>query len=193
MHRSAFILLFIGLLVYYLPNKVLDVKLQLIIFVVCYLLMNRFEDVLFSLSEYAAYIGYTEHSITAYTSLENTVYTFGLRMWLLYLSYTIAIIYSDKMNKLYNSRFFTICYNLFFIGACLQLVFYNNFTITRLLYYLVCFAPIVISATLFYFWRNKKQNMFILMLLILLMRTLYELYAEASKSHIETYLYKFDF
>lgn len=194
MHKSAFILLPIGYALYYVPNKIPSVKFQLIAVVICFLLMNKFDEVLQYISEYASFMGYSENRINAYSMLENTAYTFGFRMFMLYFSYIIAIIYSDKMIDFYNSRYFTICYNIFFVAICLKLVFYNNFTIGRLLYYLVCFAPVIISATFFYLWKNNKQNLFIAMLALLLMRTLYEWYAESQNSIFnEAYLYKFDF
>ena len=194
MHKSALILLPIGFALYYVPNKIPSVKSQLIVVVVCFLLMDKFENVLSAFSNYAAYAGYSETSVEAYTFLASNGYAFGFRMWLLYLAYIIAIVHSDKMNTLFNNRFFTMCYNLFFVGICLKLVFYNNFTIGRLLYYLVCFAPVIISATFFYLWKNSKQNLFIAMLALLLIRTLYEWYAESQNSIFsEAYLYKFDF
>lgn len=194
MHRSALILLPIGFVLYFTPNKIPSVKLQLIIVAISFLLMDKFENVLNVFTDYATRLGYSDKAVDAYTSIENRNLTFGFRMWMLYLSYIIAIIYSDKMNRLFNNRLFTICYNLFFVGICLKLVFYNNFTIARLLYYLVCFAPIIVSATFFYLWRTKNQNMFIVMLLILIFRTFYEWYAEAQNSIFsEAYLYKFDF
>jgi hypothetical protein len=156
--------------------------------------MNKFDDVLQSISEYASFMGYSENRIDAYSMLENTVYTFGFRMYLLYFSYIIAIIYSDKMIDFYNSRYFTISYNIFFVAICLKLVFYNNFTIGRLLYYLVCFAPVIVAATFFYLWKNNKSNIFLLLLMMLLLRTLYEWYVSLQSEFLtEAYLYKFDF
>lgn len=97
------------------------------------------------------------------------------------------------MNKMFNSRYFTTCYHLFFIGICLTLLFYNDFTIRRLLYYFDCFMPIVISASCFYLWRNKQYGTLSLLIITLLVRTLYSGYANITQHYnLETFLYKFD-
>lgn len=194
MHKSAFILLPIGIVVYFLPNKIPNVKLQLIILVICFFLMNKFDNVVNLISEYASFARYAESQVDTYSSLENTTYAFGFRMYLLYLVYIVAIIYSNKMNKIFNSKYFTICYHLFFIGICLTLLFYNNFTMRRLLYYFICFMPIVVSALFFYLWRNKQYGILSLLMGLLLMRTLYDGYDNVVQfAQQECFLYKFDF
>lgn len=193
MHRSALMLLPLGLVVYCLPNKLPNTKVQLMILVACFLLMNRFDNVLSSTSEYASYAGYNEDQIESYTSLENTTYTFGFRMYLLYFVYVGAIIYSNNMSKMFNREYFTVCYYLFFMGICLTLLFYNDFTIRRLLYYLNCFTPIIVSALFFYLWRNKRYWILLSLIIVLLARTLYDGYANIIEhAHCETFLYKFD-
>ena len=193
MHKSALILLPIGVIVYYLPNKILNVKLQLIILVICFFLMNKFDNAVKLISEYASFARYAESQVDTYYSLENTTYTFGFRMYLTYFAYIVAIIYSNKMNRIFNSKYFTVCYNLFFIGICLMLVFYNDFTMRRLLYYFICFMPIVVSALFFYLWRNKQYGILSLLIVVLLMRTLYDGYDNVVQlAQQESFLYKFD-
>ena len=106
MHKSALLLLPLGILIHYIPNRIPNVKIQLLIVAISYLLMDKFENVLSVFSSFAAYAGYSETSIDAYTLAENRTLNFGFRMWLLYFTYIIAIIYSDKMNTLFNSCFF---------------------------------------------------------------------------------------
>lgn len=197
MHKSAFILYPLGIIAYFLQYGIPNKYIQLGLVAVCYALMDKIP--LFGIeglfSNFGAEAGYSENAIETYSELESMTKTFGLSSMLLLSTYIITIWYSDKMKTFFNNKVFNIQYNLFFIGICLFLLFYNNFVVNRLLYYLMIFIPIIISNTLFYLWYNKKKSykmMFKLMLLILILYLIYILYVSAQKIPNEFLLYKFD-
>lgn len=195
MHRSALLLLPLGLMAYFLRNKIPNKYLQFTMIVVSFLLMNKFDNIFSNtMLEFASEAGYDETEISIYTELEATQYTFGLRMILQYIVFCIVIAYSDKMYKLFNSKVFNMMYNLFFIGICLSIIFYNNFTIQRSLYYLTCFVPVVVSYFMFYLWNNKQKLILSLTIILLLTQVIWSIYSTASSlGPFEYMLYKFDF
>ena len=146
-------------------------------------------------SVYGTEAGYSENAIENYSALESMTKAFGFRSMLLLSTYIITIWYSERIKTYFNSKIFIIQYNLFFIGICLFLLFYNNFVVNRLLYYLKIFNPIMISYCMFYLWNIKSKKtviIFRIMLLILLMHLLYELYVCMQMAPHESSLYKFD-
>ncbi|MBQ8271282.1 MAG: EpsG family protein [Bacteroidaceae bacterium] len=195
MHRSALLLLPLGAFAFFCKKRIPNKYLQLGIIGICFLLMNKFDNIFtIELMQFAGEAGYGEEEIEAYTALEATEYTFGFRMILQYAVFCIAVFYSKKMCKFYNSKVFNTMYNLFFIGICLSLVFYNNFTIKRILYYFSCFTPVIISYYMFYLWKNKKNLILVISIALLVVQTLWSIYSDISSKGInEPMLYKFDF
>ena len=195
MHRSALLLLPLGFMAYFLRNKIPNKYLQLAILAVSFALMNKLDNVFTeNIMAFAGEAGYSEEEIAIYTELEATTYKFGLRMYLLYTVYCLAIFFSDKMHKVFNSKVFNIMYNMFFIGICLTLIFYNNFTIKRILYYFTCFNCVIVSYLMFYLWKNKKTSLLIITIAMLLVQTIWSVYSDVqNKGLFESSLYKFDF
>ena len=195
-HKSAFLFLPIGILAYFILDKgILNIKIQLAIIAICYLLMDKLElsflDTLFSFGEHA---GYDSSSIEGYTEYEAMTKNFGFSSWLLLLTKIVCIAYSKRMQALNNDKTFNIFYNLFFISICINLLFYNNFTIGRLNYYFIIFYPVILSIALFVMAHSRKKidrQLFTVTLLLLLANFSYNLYNAMSKT-IEYTLYKFD-
>lgn len=195
MHRSALLLLPIGIIAYLLRNKIPNKYLQLAILAVSFALMNKLDNVFSeNLMTFAGEAGYNEDEIATYTELEATTYKFGLRMYLLYGVYCIAIFFSDKMYKLFNSKTFNAMYNLFFIAICLTLIFYNNFTINRIIYYFTCFNCVIVSYLMFFLWKNRKFSLLFITIAMLFVQTLWSIFSDVkNKGLFESSLYKFDF
>ena len=195
MHRSALLLLPLGFMAYFLRNKIPNKYLQLAILAVSFALMNKLDNVFTeNIMAFAGEAGYSEEEIAIYTELEATTYKFGLRMYLLYAVYCLAIFFSDKMHKFFNSKAFNIMYNLFFIGICLTLFFYNNFTVKRIIYYFTCFNSVIVSYLMFYLWKNRKTTLLVITIAMLLVQTIWSVYSDVqNKGLFESSLYKFDF
>lgn len=197
MHKSAYILFALGVLAYFLQYKIPNKYIQLALLATCFILMDKVQinSIAELFSIYGTEAGYDEGAINAYTNTEAMTKTFGFRSMLLLTTYIITICYNDKMKLYFNSKVFNMQYNLFFLGICLFLLFYNDFVIGRLLYYLKIFIPIITSTTLFYLWKNKSKNnrlMFKVMITILLIHFAYELYSGMQEFPNESVLYKFD-
>lgn len=198
MHKSAFFLLPLGLLSYYVLSKgILNIKLQLLILAVCYILMDKidvsFLDAFFALGENA---GYASERVEAYTELEMTQKNFGLWAFMLLIVKIFIILYSKKIQQISkNDKVTVIMYNLFFIGTCVTTLFYNNFTIERLSFYLVVFQPIMLSTMLFITSTSnsrKDKNIFKYTIFLLTASFLYLLYKASGNLMMESTLYKFD-
>lgn len=196
MHKSAYLFIPIGILSYFLLKKgILNIYLQLAIIAVCYLLMDKIElsflDVLFSYGEHA---GYDSAAIENYTEYVPMTKNFGFSSWLLLLTQIVCIIYSKRMQALNSDKVFNIIYNLFFIGVCIKLLLYNNFTIGRLNYYFIIFYPVVLSIALFVMSCSKKKidrQIFAVTILLLVASFSFNLY-KAMGETLEFTLYKFD-
>lgn len=198
MHKSAFFLLPLGLLSYYILSKgILNIKIQLLIVALCYIMMDKinvsFLDAFFALGENA---GYTTESIEAYTELDATEKSFGLWALILLVVKIFIILYSKKIQQITkNDKVFIIMYNLFFLGTCIKTLFYNNFTLGRLSYYLVVFQPVMLSIMLFITSISKNRNdkyIFNSSIFLLTLSFLYLLYKASGNLMMESTLYKFD-
>ena len=195
MHRSASLLLPIGVLAYFLRNGILNKYMQLAILALSYLCMNKFDNVFSeNIMSFAVDSGYEDSEVSTYTEHEATTYKFGLRMYLLYLVYCLVILFSDKMYRFFKSKSFNTMYNLFFIAICLTLIFYNNFTVKRLIYYFTCFTPVIVSYFMFYLWKTKKRELLFFTIIILLVQVIWSVHSDITqKGPFEPMLYKFDF
>ena len=192
-HQSALILLPLSLLAFFLRKNILNKYIQIGILFVSLIMMNKFNGILSNISYLAEHAGYGERSITAYTELEETSRTFGFRMILLYIVHSIVIWFSPNLSSYINKQTFNIWYNLYFIGICLTVLFYNNFTIMRILYYCIIFTPVIISTLLYYLYNKKEyQIFFYIIAFLLLTRTLYNFYTVTADLMNESILYKFD-
>lgn len=198
MHKSAYFLIPLGLLSYFVLSKgILSIRLQLLILAVCYIFMDKldvsFLDAFFALGENA---GYAAESIEAYTELEATEKSFGLWAFMLLFVKIFIILSSKKIQQISkNDKVTIIMYNLFFLGACAKTLFYNNFTIGRLSYYLVVFQPVMLSIMLFITSiSEKKKDKYIFNSTIFLLAAsfLYLLYINTGNLMFESTLYKFD-
>ena len=198
MHKSAFFLLVLGLLSYFVLSRgILNIKLQLLIVAFCYIMMDKidvsFLDQFFALGESA---GYATESIEAYTELESTQKSFGLWALMLLAFKIFIILYSKKIQQItQNDKVFIIMYNLFFLGTCIKTLFYNNFTLGRLSYYLIVFQPVMLSIMLYITSISKyKKDKYIFncTIVLLALSFLYLLYVASGNIIAESTLYKFD-
>ena len=196
-HRSALILLPLGMSLFFLQKKILKRNYQFIIIALCYVFMDKI-DTSFLENIFAfggEHAGYETSSIEGYSQLEMTTKNFGFASWLRLLVYLFAIYYSPTFKKVFNYKLFNVYYNLFFINTALFLLFYNNFTVNRLLYYTSIFVPIVLSMLLFSTKNSKTKTgyyLYNLTLCLFLISITYLFYTVIDVPG-ERVLYKFDF
>ena len=195
MHTSAFVLLPIGIIAYFCRFNILDVKWQLLLVAICYVMMDKIPiESLTSLFELGARAGYDEHDIEAYSNVEITSKSFGLYSMLQLGVHLLCIINSKKIQEVFHSEIFNVYYNLFFIGICMSLLFYNNFTMGRLLYYLNIFIPIIISMLLFTmrFTKGRYHKFYSFSTFFFMSISILYIFYLASGNSVEYTLFKFD-
>lgn len=197
LHKTAILILLLSVAGYFCKNKLLNNKVQLTILAICYLLMDKFEisalTPLFNVI--GGYAGYDETAIENYSDYTMEIKNFGFLSHLHLLVYIIIVLYSNKMEEFFKSKKFNIYYNLFFIGVCIFLLFYNNFTINRLLYYCVIFIPIIEAYLFSYLFINKNKNnntALAISISLQVIAFLYHIYTGYINFPNETVLYKFD-
>ena len=98
----------------------------------------------------------------------------------------VVIFFSKEIRRFYNSQHFNLMYNIYFVGLCTWILFYGNHGIERFNMYLTCFIPIILSAAVYYFYKNWKKQICRLSLLIIIsmlfFRTFYEMYDSANSA-----------
>lgn len=196
MHRSALAIIPVGILGYICKDKIPNKYIQLAIVSVCLLFMDKVDYILpMELLDFGEYSGYSQETIEHYAEYSIREKNFGFRSYLLLFSHIIIILYSNRLKEFYNSNKFNYIYCLFFVRVCLFLLFYNNFVVIRLLFFVNLFVPIMQAYLLFYLWYNKSQNnklIFSSYIFILIVHFLYQLYVSVVKFPYEVTLYKFD-
>lgn len=196
-HRTAILMIPLGIIGYLLKDKFLNPYIQLAILFICYLLIDKIDMHgwmnfynLGYLSEYDA------DTINHYSEYSIQRKTFGARSHILLISYIVMAFYSKKMKEYYNNTCYNYIYNIFFWGICFYLLFYNNYVVIRLLHYSIIFSPIVQAYFLFYLWNNREKDknnitVFILFILLLFAHMLFYVAEALAEYPHEFFLYKF--
>lgn len=190
-HKSAIILLLLLLIPIwkkqFLPNR----YLQILIIIICFIFKES--SLLQSMS------GYIEHLITiaGYDESRMSILNeflekkFGLRSLCSLIASLIVVYHSDKIKSFINQPNCIVYYNLFYVGLCLSLLFFNNLGIERFIMYFTIFSIPMIAYACFYFYSmggNYKKWLF-LIIICLIIRFTYSLYAAGSDPN-EMVLYK---
>ena len=193
-HRSAYILLILGAIVYLTRKYFINKNIQLIILAICYAMMGMsIGEMLGELAiEMLGFAGYEEGT---QEHLLGTVFemNFGLRAYIMLLSNIIVVFFSNKIRNFYNSAHFNMMYNIYFVGLCAWLLFYGNHGIERISMYLTCFIPVILAYAGYFFYCNRKKTIYkisiYLIIALLSFRTLYDMY-DSSKEAIDFTNYK---
>ncbi len=193
-HRSAYILLLVGVAVYITRNYFISRNIQLIIVAICYVMMGM--SIGEGLGELATeMLGFAGYEEGTQEHLLETVFeiNFGFRAYLMLFANIIVIFFSNKIRKFYNSTHFNMMYNIYFVGLCMWLMFYGNHGIERINMYLTCFIPVILAYAGYFFYNNKKNSVYKISLYIILvllsLRTVYHMY-DSSKEAIDFTNYK---
>lgn len=198
MHKSAYLLFPLGVAIYFLQYKILNKYIQLVIFTLCIIFSDKI-DVSFITniySQYGAEAGYSDKDIAIYSDHTEMDKSLGFMIYIQIAVYIIVMWYSKNLERQFKNKVFNIQYNIFFIGICLFILFYNNFTINRLLYYAKVFIPIIVASCMFYLWNNrtqKKRTLLYFMISLMLIYNIYVFYKAMIVYPMEFTLYKFDF
>ena len=193
-HRSAYTLFIFGAIFYLVRNIFVNRNIQLIIIVICYGMMGmsigeKLEELAINMLSFAGYEeGSQEHLLEKVFDIN-----FGLRAYLMLVSNLVVVFFSKQIRRFYNSSYFAMIYNIYFVGLCAWILFYGNHGIERITMYLHCFIPIILSYAAYYFYANRKKWIYrasLLTIIILLsFRTLYDMY-DSSKTDVDFVNYK---
>lgn len=186
-HRSAYTLFIIGTIFYFTRNIFINRNIQLIILAGCYAMMgmsvgDQLGNIATDMLDFAGYEEDSqEHLLEAIFEIN-----FGIRAFLSLAANIVVIFFSKNIRRFYNSQHFNLMYNIYFVGLCTWVLFYGNHGIERFNMYFTCFIPIMLSAAVYYFYKNWKKQICRLSLLIIIsmlfFRTFYEMYDSANSA-----------
>lgn len=193
-HRSAYVLVILGAIVYYTRFFFINRNIQLIILAVCYAMMGM--SIGQGLGDFAKeMLGFAGYEEGTQEHLLETVFDikFGLRAYLMLLPNIIVVFFSNKIRNFYNSAHFNMIYNMYFVGLCAWILFYGNHGIERINMYLTCFIPVILAYAGYFFYCNRKKTIYkisiYLIITLLSFRTVYDMY-DSSKEAIDFTNYK---
>ena len=91
------------------------------------------------------------------SNFQNT-YTKGARYLGPFFIYVVAILYSKEMKAFFLSKSFIKYYNLFFIGALLFFLTYQNTILRRpALYFIIMLLPVT-AYLIYYLWKKPRRK-----------------------------------
>ena len=160
-HKSALILFILYPLLVSGKDFTLNRFVQISLFISSFIIVITKVDIIATLfpyvSNYLIILGYDNYSEYVLNGLGDiTTAGNGLSVRLLFLVNLIVIYYSDKLKLYYNSRKFTIIYNLGFWGAFFQQLCTNNLALARPFRYFKLFTMMSIAYLLYYLFKNGR-------------------------------------
>ena len=175
-HKSALILFLLYPLLSSGRDLTINKYVQLVLFVFSFIFVITKVDIIATFfpyfSDYMIFFGYDNYSENILNGLgDKTTAGNGLSVRLLFWVNLIVIFYSDKLKSFYNSRKFTIIYNIGFWGGFFQQLCTNNLALARPFRYFKLFTMMNIAYLLYYLYKNGKipQNSLSLFIILSLM------------------------
>lgn len=164
LHKSAIILIALYLIFAIRKDWFKNIKLQLLLYSVCFILQFYFSTVIewieapFTwLSDSLDYDRYNmDMLLDDRWSRDKFGRNTGFGVYANILRVIPVILYSTKMKAYYKSSYFEILYSLWFIGVLLSLLFGSSIILNRIVMYFTHFSPIIYSFFLYYCFRTKK-------------------------------------
>lgn len=200
MHTSA---LFLAPFYFLICDKTIWNKtwVNIGIFIVCVVIgmTPTFVDNLTRLGGLLSFIGYDYYSdmMSDITDSSNfRSYSIGPRMIVNICTYVICILLYRKVRLWVNSEKFDFMFKLFFIGTCGYYLFVNTSGIfLRPMYYFQIFALPLTAYTLCYLKMNRKNIIYLLLIIFSLSYNFLSCYADsdAQKEDQRSQLYQFCF
>ena len=185
MHNSAGLLLLIYPLLQYKKEWFVNVKLQLILLLIAFIIGNLsfLQNYLGLLESYVSVFGYERyfldtHEEAIYKPLERK----GIGYYVILLLNILLVWNSANFKKYFNCKYLYYIYNLYFIGLLTRFAFITTLIIQRINYYFYGFVYIVGAFALLYAKdTNKRLYWFFLMLyLLIFIATLYRCESNTS-------------
>lgn len=93
----------------------------------------------------------------------------GIGFILLALVDVIVVLYSTKLKSFFNTKRFTIMYNLYFAGTIIQIFLAEFMILSRPFRYFRYFKLIVVAYLLYYLYNNTKTNNTVVLLILIVL------------------------
>lgn len=173
-HRSAIILFIFYPILVNGRDYFKSIPLQLILLASAFVIKELFFDIIVNLSSvidfYISLLGADmyERSYNIDNLLESFKESSGTGLAYIFriVINVVIILYSLKLKKYYNSRWFNIIYFFFFIGLLTSYMFpIGAISFTRPFRYFYIFQSIMLAYFVYYLYRNKSLNNRILMII----------------------------
>ncbi|SEM43828.1 EpsG family protein [Chryseobacterium taichungense] len=164
-HRSSIILLIFYPLLVGNRDYFKNIKIQLILLLLAFLLRSIFFTLILKLeSVFTLYVSILGDGLYDSYSMENLIDGFvesngsGLAVYFKLLVNIIIILESKKLKKFYNNKYFIICYFFFFIGILAKYIIPDGaVALSRPFRYFYIFDTIIYSFFTYYLCRNFNK------------------------------------
>lgn len=172
-HKSALILLPVyPLYNFYVKEKCLfgNIKVQLLLFVCSLIVMNTsfLQDNFAKLDNLVLFFGYDFY----FEGMDVKELIGGQSIGLGFLinkALTILLICnSNKCKQYFNSRWFNILYDMYFVGILLSHIFIDSIAFSRVNYYFNNMSLVVGALFMYYFYNSDKRNYRLMQLVYIL-------------------------
>lgn len=196
-HRSAIIFIPIYLLLNTEKDFFKSIWLQLILlsYIIFLASTNYLKSLMSFIEKIITLIGYQGKygNISHQMDIFEHDFTKGIRYYAPLIINIVIILYSKKLKKYLNSTIIIRYYNLYFLGALMSVLFYDNVIMQRPARYFTTMQIVISSYLLYYLWMNKKNNNFnLLIFAFIIILHIGILYAYVASNHHTRYLFFWD-
>lgn len=161
-HRSALILLPLYFIFYFDKDFFKKIWIQFFLIFLAFFMssLNIWNNFLSYLDKMISILGYQVRygNIVSRMVIWEQDYSKGIRFYVPFLINLIIVAYSKRLKTIFQNTNMKVYYNLFFIGALSEPLFYNNLLIKRPFLYFTSFQFILSAYLLYYLWKKRKNN-----------------------------------
>ena len=183
-HNSAIILLPFYIIFRWRIDWFRNLKLEFLILAVSLVIMNSsfVEDLFNRLDVLVGVLGYSHYA--NYESeggdLLDREVSIGIGLFITLFVNIIIIANSNKLKSFYNSNFFNVLYNLFYVGIISNYIFLHSQLFGRLVVYFYSFSFIMIACVLYYFRISHQKLLYRLSMSLVLFTFIALLYRAST-------------
>lgn len=162
-----------------------NIKIQLLLLIISLgMMMTNYIQNFISMIEHILILsGYESYTRDYYSNMVmSESLSIGIGFFLTLTINIIIICQNNNIKKWLNNIFFTIIYNLYFIGVLIKYAFISSQLVNRLNYYFLGFDYIIASYCMYYFYKQNRRFFYILIILyiFLFIGTMYRMEENTS-------------
>lgn len=191
-HKSALLLMIFYPIFRRKKEWISNIKIQYVCLGIALLMMytgyvQNFIKQMEGILSLTGYEVYTQGDYSKYM-LSSSKISLGLGFFITLIQNVIIFSQSNKAKRYLQNTYFTIIYNLFFVGVLIKYAFISSQLVNRINYYFLGFDYLV-GAYVLYFLYRKNRNLFYVMLALYILTFVGILY----RMDENTALYIFNF